>query len=81
MKTKRLKIKDAESTKFLISGGHFVVAEPHDNLRGAWVKSQYNKDKMFTSKLECQIFIDMNKNIPPLFKTTLRPKLISEIYK
>lgn len=80
---KRLDIQESQSqTSFGGDGGshQFVIAEPHDTLQGAWVESKYSQDLRFEDRGECKRFIALSKDIPSLFKATLRPKRISELH-
>ena len=81
---KRLNIKESDSQTSFIGNEDthkFVIAEPHSSLQGAWVESKYSQHLRFEDKGDCRRFIDLSKNIPSLFKATLRPKRISELHK
>ncbi|MDG1949741.1 MAG: hypothetical protein P8J32_02860 [bacterium] len=80
----RLGIKEGDSqTSFGGNGDthQFVIAEPHNTLQGAWVESKYSQKLRFEDKGDCKRFIELSKDIPSLFKATLRPKLISELHQ
>lgn len=77
-----LDIQESESqTSFHGNGDshQFVIAEPHDTIDGAWVESKFSNNLKFETRALCKNYIDLNKTIPRLFKTTLRPKRISEL--